>query len=132
MARKKANRVSIDTMAQNIAKGSPYKADDCRNIIRMFIKEIERQIKDGHNVALGRLGYMDARWVKPHPVGKHRTICKGHYVMRFKYAIRLKRFIRGLEEGDFDYPYVEMYPNEIVTENGILRKRREDEEFFND
>lgn len=132
MGRRKSNRVSMDKIALAVARKTGYGADDCRNICRAFLQEIESQIKDGHNITLGRIGYMDVRWINPHPAGKNRVMTKGHYTLRFKYAIRLKRFIRGMEKGDFDFPYVDMYPDGIVTENGILKKRREDEEFFND
>lgn len=129
--RRKTNRMSVDELSYFVHKKSKYSRDDCRYIIRLFLQEIETQIKNGHNIALGSIGYMDARWCPPHNT-RFGVMTKGHYLIRFKYTNRFKRFMRGMEEGDFDYPYLDMYPDGIVTENGILRKRREDEEFFND
>lgn len=129
--RRKTNRMSVDELSYLVHKSTGYTRDDCRYIIRAFLQEIENQIKNGHNIALGMLGYMDAKWCKPH-LTKYGSMARGHYLMRFKYTRRLKQYIKGLEEGDFDYSYIDEYPDGIVTENGILRKRREDEEFFND
>lgn len=126
MARKR-NMVSMDKIGRNVAMKVGIDNNTCRTICRAFIKELENQIKDGHIVSLGRIGYMEAKWYEP-----HGCIKSGHYRMQFKFSSKLKRFVRGMENGDFDLPYVDMYQDGIVTENGILRKRKEDKEFFND
>lgn len=129
--RRKENRVKAAEMAANVARRTGYKYDDTTAICRAFLKEIFNQIENGRCIKLGFVGSIDARWVKPHRVGKNGSMMKnGCYVLRFKFTEAMKRKVRQLNEGDFDYPYVDMYEDGIVTENGIQRAKREEEEFL--
>ena len=143
MARRKANRMSIADLARESYKKNArdfmakydvnYRtgAEIYKNVFRDFIQELEIQFKNGHHIALGTIGYIYAGWHKPYECKNGRKV-KGYYHARMRFARRLKMYLKGLEEGDFDLEYIDEYPDGIVTENGILRKRREDAEFFND
>lgn len=146
MARRKANRMSTTELSRLAYQRNKDNIKALKNlqyieyrdlyqlyqiIFRDFIKELEIQFKNGHHIALGNIGYIYGSWREPHPT-RSGTITKGYYWARMKFARRLKMYLKGLEKGDFDLEYIDEYPDGVVTENGILRKRREDAEFFND
>lgn len=128
--RRKPNQVSYLEIARNVSKDTEFTILQVQKILKLCLAEYENQIRLGHNVSLNNLGYIRGRWRKPHRT-RWGGMTSGYYALNFKFTSRIKRFMHDLdEEGDFDLPFVDEYQDGVVTENGILRKKREEEEFL--
>lgn len=133
MGRRASTRVSLTDFIGDISKELNYevKQEIIFKVVRAYYKVVVHEISLGHSVNIGNLGYINIHWMPPHNT-RSGTWTTGNYRLNFKWRESVKRLIRGSEYGDCTKIWKDEYEDGIVTENGIERRIREDEEFFDD